>query len=715
MSAFGRLQAALAAATNEVTIAAANLNFDFTLVKYEAPREFQPIAGVLASQRKHDAENGKTHITARRLGALFEGACPDTPNLIAAYGKRVSEISQKVTDNEPRNYSKSIFAAYAGVDATSIWAAATSSTAAIYVHLLACMLAEFWDATEATSIWVELVSQRRQDIANRLERGETMTFGLAAAAAQQEISREQLASWDASARAWIHTAKSVMVRKHTQLELILKNISLSINDHRAVFSGVTEAWKLALETMEKLISGMPHEVHNGAAVLGVAAWHIYPDIHIFGRKNIDVRFEDPLVAEGGFLSLGCSPAGALSGGIHWSLCLNNLKYYGHPVQKDRTMGGNPSFIPFRDFHYAAIRAILAKWKVQLLEVDIALKVFTGLCEIISIKVPGSAAAMSSTQAAIYQCSHDPEAKRYMKYGMRRTRFLEVLDEEEQRLTSRRSIFWGLLDISTLLQCMPETEQRVELLRRIVARSGLHDQIVYIYDKPSSQAFRIQEGIRDEGLMVETNENKRRTRSKKEKESSKKFVLRGAQLHNTDKTDSETLQFWCGDIGRTAIFNKLPPNALQTVPPNISFEDILWCLEHKFISGDTLMLSILKKDPIMQTIFQLHDAKICFDTLGKVPLHIQCLEKPFLQYHWTSNVFIQGGGGDVETLRVESLPTAHESYATKKWIQIIASLVAGLDIPYSTIPKNVSGISIGDSLIVPTQVGFLSTEGSQRNN
>lgn len=714
MSAFGRLQAALAAATNEVTVAAANLNFDFTLVKYEAPREFQPIAGVLASKRKHDAENGKTHITARRLGALFEGACPDTPNLIAAYGKRVSEISQKVTDDEPRNYSKSIFAAYAGVDATSIWAAATSSTAAIYVHLLACMLAEFWDATEATSIWVELVSQRRQDIASRLERGETMAFGLAAAAAQQEISREQLASWDASARAWIHTAKSVMIRKHTQLELILKNISLSINDHRAVFSGVTEAWKLALETMEKLISGMPHEVHNGAAVLGVAAWHIYPDIHVFGRKNIDVRFEDPLVAEGGFLSLGCSPAGTLSGGIHWSLCLNNLKYYGHPVQKDRTMGDNPSSIPFRDFHYASIGAILAKWKVQLREVDTALKVLSGLCEIISMRVPGSAAAMGSTQAAINQCSQDPEAKRYMNYGMRRTRFLEVLDEEEQGLTSRRCIFWGLLDVAALLQCIPETEQRVELLRRIVARSGLRDQIVYIYDSPSDQAFCIQEATRDEGSRAETDENRRRTRSWKNKASSNKLFLRGAQLHNPDPMASETLQFWCGHIGLTAIFNKLPPNALQTVPPNISLEDLLWCLEHDFISGDTLMISIRKKDPIMQAIFHLHHAKICFDSLGKVPLHIQCLEKPFLQYDWTSDLFKYGGHSAIETLGVENLPGPHTMYRLKKWIQIIASLVAGLDIASTIIPDNVSGISIGDSLIVPTQVGFLSAEASRLN-
>ncbi|KAM0208114.1 hypothetical protein ACHAPQ_010369 [Fusarium lateritium] len=218
MATLGRLQAALAAATNEVTVAAANINFDFTLVKYEAPKEFRPLEGYLTTTRKQDAETGKSHIVARRLGALFSGICPDTPNLIQAYGARVSEISKTATQKESQEYSRSIFASYLGVDATSIWAAATSSKTAIHVHLLACMLAELWDASEATSIWAELVEERRKDIAHRLEQGEALHFGLASAAIQQEITRDQLASWDASARAWIQTGKSVMSKNDTQLK-----------------------------------------------------------------------------------------------------------------------------------------------------------------------------------------------------------------------------------------------------------------------------------------------------------------------------------------------------------------------------------------------------------------------------------------------------------------------------------------------------------------
>ncbi|RSM00018.1 hypothetical protein CEP52_009395 [Fusarium oligoseptatum] len=342
MSSLGRLQAALAAATNEVTVAAANINFDFTLVKYEAPKEFQPLKGFLTTTRKHDAETGKTHVIARRLGALFDGICPETPALIKAYGARVSEISKAATEKESRDYSKSIFAAYVGVDATSIWAAVTSSKPAIHVHLLACMLAEICDAPEAVSIWVELVESRRRDIAQRLEQGEALHFGLASAAVQQEISRDQLAAWDASARAWIQTAKSVKNKQDTQLRVILRSVYYTVNAIDALYASVTDAWKLALETAEHLILGMPQEAHNGAAILGLVAWHIYPDMHVYGTKNVVVPMNDELVAHRGVLSLvNSEPRQPKDRGVSWSLCLSHLTFYGPPARTEQTLEKGP--------------------------------------------------------------------------------------------------------------------------------------------------------------------------------------------------------------------------------------------------------------------------------------------------------------------------------------------------------------------------------------
>ncbi|KAK8092008.1 hypothetical protein PG997_002369 [Apiospora hydei] len=235
-----KLQASLAQATNEVTVAAANINFDFCLVKYEAPKEYCPLGELLSAKRKESAEHGKSHATARRLAALFEG-------LIKAYGERVSEISKQATDNEHKSFSSSMFGSYTGVDATSIWAAATSSqsvkTGAIHVHLLACMLASMFSAAEATSIWVELVDERKKAIAQDWDHNESIPFSVAAAAVQQDIARTQLAEWDSSARAWLQTADSIMVAKQTQLRLILKNVDLPVSEESSVYPGVITAWK----------------------------------------------------------------------------------------------------------------------------------------------------------------------------------------------------------------------------------------------------------------------------------------------------------------------------------------------------------------------------------------------------------------------------------------------------------------------------------------
>ena len=79
-------------ASNENTLALASMKFDFSLVKVEAPVEFNPLGMVLSQRRKAEAEDGSYHRTARRLGALFEQLMPSTPKLLSAYGRRVSEI-----------------------------------------------------------------------------------------------------------------------------------------------------------------------------------------------------------------------------------------------------------------------------------------------------------------------------------------------------------------------------------------------------------------------------------------------------------------------------------------------------------------------------------------------------------------------------------------------------------------------------------------------
>jgi hypothetical protein len=188
MSSISRITAALASATNDVTLAAANINFDFSLMKVEVPTEFQPIGTSLSEKRRMDAEIGTPHRTARILGALFEDVIPPTPQLVRAYGSRVSEIIRDAEKKTSTGMANSLFKGYMGAVGTSIWAAATSGTSALHVQLLTCVLARLCSGPEATSVWTEIVKERKKEIASRYESGEPVHYKILAAAAQPDLS-----------------------------------------------------------------------------------------------------------------------------------------------------------------------------------------------------------------------------------------------------------------------------------------------------------------------------------------------------------------------------------------------------------------------------------------------------------------------------------------------------------------------------------------------
>lgn len=198
MTHVGNLGLSALHASPEFNTALANLKFDFSLFKIEAPAEYKGLGESLSSRRKIDAEDGSSHITARKLGALFEDSIPETPNVFQAYGRRVTQIAQTPQYNPKGTRADGPFADHVGADGTTIWAAATSGKGAIAVHLLACLLARMWKAPEAISIWTEILAQRKEAVRGQMK---SETFPLNALAASQiEVRREQLAEWDASAR-----------------------------------------------------------------------------------------------------------------------------------------------------------------------------------------------------------------------------------------------------------------------------------------------------------------------------------------------------------------------------------------------------------------------------------------------------------------------------------------------------------------------------------
>jgi hypothetical protein len=140
MASISKITPSILQGSTDITLALANLNFDFSLVKVDAPASYHGVGEVLSKKRKNVAENGSVHITARKLAVLFEQILPETPRLVEAYGTRASFIAAQYASSSKDNESAGLFSTYTGIDGTSIWAAATSGGSALSVHLLACML-----------------------------------------------------------------------------------------------------------------------------------------------------------------------------------------------------------------------------------------------------------------------------------------------------------------------------------------------------------------------------------------------------------------------------------------------------------------------------------------------------------------------------------------------------------------------------------------------
>ncbi|ELR07128.1 hypothetical protein GMDG_02397 [Pseudogymnoascus destructans 20631-21] len=165
---------------------------------------------------------------------------PRREKLLRCYGLRASEIASKCKQVHTSDHG--FFHGQAGVGASSIWTAATSGEAAIRVHLLACMLARIWNGPEAISIWVEIIEGRKL-----LGLG----YGFEAAALRQR-----------------------------------------------------DPYVEALEGVELLLSGSPQKMQSGELLLGLSAWHLYPDLNVLDVATAIVRQQDRLVPAYGILTIG---------------------------------------------------------------------------------------------------------------------------------------------------------------------------------------------------------------------------------------------------------------------------------------------------------------------------------------------------------------------------------------------------------------------------
>ncbi|PMD63726.1 uncharacterized protein K444DRAFT_651234 [Hyaloscypha bicolor E] len=489
----GKITNALFSGSNENTLQLASLNVDISLLKFEAPREFKGLGSALSLRRRADAEDGPLHQTARKLGALFEPIIPSYPKLVKAYGMRASAIFESPGVNPKGSRKDGAFETFVGADGTSLWAAATSGHASIAVHLLACMLARSWEAKSATAIWVELILERKRELHSAVESGSVTSMTLIMTLGE-DIPREQIRLWDASARSWLQSADQEKISEQKRLDLILKNISLLVSGGATTYESVTSAWIQAMEGLEKLLSGTPQQICDGSILLALSAWHIFPNLLVLGPKTVNVAFNDPLVPKAGVVTIGLQNSERNQGeGIGWSLALSHLRYYGDPVPvANEDIKGR---VAIRELHLVALGALLRQWSMGIEDAPLVCRWLTSFWQLLS-SAPRNQPIGSSDVNVILELNDEfcwlevlvlaadrivhsngeelDTAMMLVSYGLRRGE--TFLGRYNQKCRTRRIPFYGLCNHVMLSSLAQESvvDCGIQYFRGVAQNLGLED-------------------------------------------------------------------------------------------------------------------------------------------------------------------------------------------------------------------------------------------------
>ncbi|KAI1637735.1 hypothetical protein F4809DRAFT_660800 [Biscogniauxia mediterranea] len=179
-----------------------------------------------------------------------------------------------------------------------------------------------------------------------------------------------------------------------------------------------------------VVSGRPHVVRDEPMLLGLSAWHIFPDMVVFnsgGSGSTVVKMKDALVKPGGVISLGISGyGGQKERGVYWSLSLAHHKFYGEAVSHTRRLDSDGSRMSLNEL-------ILRDWRSLLSR-------------------PIDAYLAGEKQAILA-----------VSLGRRRPRFLPA------ELTKSPRFLFQLTHLPSLLFLLKEVNRKIELLRRLGSR------------------------------------------------------------------------------------------------------------------------------------------------------------------------------------------------------------------------------------------------------
>lgn len=161
--------------------------------------------------------------------------------------------------------------------------------------------------------------------------------------------------------------------------LIVDNIGLPIPFRPQLFESVMTVWKKAMVTIDRLVSGVGQHVQDPEVLVGLSAWHIYPDMAYLGRETTVVEQNDGLVQKGGLITVGMQNADSnRHRGISWTMPLAQLQYYGKPETLIRSVGEESLRVSFGSLVHVAMGSVISTWKNHADDTESVCKFFVAI-------------------------------------------------------------------------------------------------------------------------------------------------------------------------------------------------------------------------------------------------------------------------------------------------------------------------------------------------
>ena len=249
--------------------------------------------------------------------------------------------------------------------------------------------------------------------------------------------------------------------RQTQLMLIVDNMYSELASKPSAYDEVMHIWKTSLEIVENLVSGVAQKAGNNGSLLGLCAWHLYPNICTVGQKETMVLQKDALVKDGALLTIGLDEDNqAKDPGLSWSMPLAHLRYYGKPLVSRTTLGTESARVPFRNILHVAIGGLSSTWEMTPFQPREVIEFLLNLGQSHQDRDWRSLFAREAKEYLNSVEKEQVEMNRLIKLGRRRHG--RLLDELEQHPPS----FFGLRNLEVCLGHV-KNEDCVTLFRNLV--------------------------------------------------------------------------------------------------------------------------------------------------------------------------------------------------------------------------------------------------------